>query len=177
MEFHRGLPPLPAAIWSLLLRVSFQIQSMCSPPKWQVPVVMTRLEARSESYECRFLVGWYLLGHLLRVPAASCVGPIQLQADPQAIPGTHTPGLSFSVLRLSSTVWSPPWKTSSTYSLSISSSCSSLLSSRFSFSRASSSTARTVPRTQRRSACKCCRHAPLTSAQACFDKVHSSLYS
>lgn len=108
MEFHRGLPPLPAAIWSLLLRVSFQIQSMCSPPKWQVPVVMTRLEARSESYECRFLVGWYLLGHLLRVPAASCVGPIQLQADPQAIPGTHTQGLSFSVLRLSSTVWSPP---------------------------------------------------------------------
>lgn len=46
-------------------RVSFRIQSMCSPPKWQVAVVMTRLRPGLNPVSV-FLVGWYLLGHLLR---------------------------------------------------------------------------------------------------------------
>lgn len=56
--------------------------------------------------------------------------------------------------RLFLTVWSHPWRTSSTSSLCTSSSCSSSLSLRCSSSRGSSSTALTAPWIQRRNASK-----------------------
>lgn len=56
--------------------------------------------------------------------------------------------------RLFSTVWSRPWKTSSTSSLSTSSSCLSSQSSRCNSSRESSFTALTAPWIQRRNASK-----------------------
>lgn len=68
-----------------------------------------------------------------------------------------------AVHRLCLTAWWPPWRMSSTYSLSTSSSCSSLPSSLFSYSKESSFIALTVPRTQRRSACKSYYHIPLTT--------------
>lgn len=82
-----------------------------------------------------------------------------------------------TVHRLCLTAWWPPWRTSSTYSLSTSSLCSSLLSSPSNCSRGSSFIAPIVRRTQRRSACKNCDHTPLTVRSGCPGKSLSTFHS